>query len=117
MAIFTAGIPGSGKSYALKYLFGLEASRILDLDDEMLKHPGYDAARPAAIYEDKAAYEWADAALETRLQSLLLDPPEVWGMDGTGTKVQRTTRRMRAAQEAGYAPHTHRTRLVILLKT
>jgi hypothetical protein len=103
LAIFTAGVPGAGKSYALRKLLGLDPTNILDLDDEIALHPNFDPAAPSAIYSDASAYAWADAALEARFQSLLLDPPELWGMDGTGTKVQRTRRRMRAAQQAGCA--------------
>jgi hypothetical protein len=100
-------VPGAGKSYALRELLRLDPTNILDLDDEIAFHPNFDPAVPSAIYSDASAYAWADEVLEARFQRLLLDPPELWGMDGTGTKVQRTRRRMRAAQEAGCAQHPY----------
>lgn len=101
--IFTCGLPGSGKTSQLKNLYDLEDIKILDLDREMKRHRRFDPADPTALYDNAEAYAWADARVEAQFQDCLRsrEPPLV-AVDGTGARVERTSRRMRQAQEAGY---------------
>lgn len=72
VVVFTAGAPGSGKSYTLHHLFGLErVTEMIDLDSVMPEHPHYDAAHPAALYDQHAAYKWADERVELKFQGAL----------------------------------------------
>jgi len=102
--IFTAGLPGSGKTFALKQRYGLENLVMLDLDVIMKEHPDFDPAEPARIYSERSAYAWADDRLQEEFEGILKrDPqPPLVAFDGTGTKVKRRIERMHQAREAGY---------------
>ena len=116
--VFTAGAPGSGKTYTLHKIFGLDRVDMLDLDAVMPRHPDYDPCRPEALYTQPDAYTWADAQVEERFQSILRKPyidlsvgdePTRAGstarfvcVDGTGTHVDRQKRRMSEAKRAGF---------------
>mmetsp|Transcript_31072 Transcript_31072/g.93305 ORF Transcript_31072/g.93305 Transcript_31072/m.93305 type:complete len:276 (-) Transcript_31072:24-851(-) len=112
--VFTAGAPGAGKTYTLHRLFGLEnlemldAVEMLDLDSAMKRHPEYDAADAAALYSRNDAYQWANERVERKFQQTLKNPfhgdgrGRVVCFDGTGTRIQRQIRRMRAAKKAGF---------------
>ena len=80
---------------------------MLDLDLEISQHPSFDAAAPAAIYADRAAYEWADARIEHAFQRALRAESELQTivLDGTGTKLGRCIQRMRDAQRLGWWTH------------
>eukprot|EP00939_MAST-03C_sp_MAST-3C-sp1_P002415 g2415.t1 len=105
--VFTAGAPGSGKTFCLNKIFGLSnVSFMLDLDLVMPNHPKFDPKQPHLLYEQKAAYEWADERIEERFKDLL-ENHEKYGhklvcFDGTGTHVGRQIRRMRMAKDAGF---------------
>mmetsp|Transcript_10005 Transcript_10005/g.18802 ORF Transcript_10005/g.18802 Transcript_10005/m.18802 type:complete len:396 (+) Transcript_10005:702-1889(+) len=101
LAIFTAGIPGAGKTHTLNQFYGLEECNILDLDKEIKHHPLYNPLDPAEVYNNVEAYAWANERLEASLKAKMSAPPAVWAIDGTGTKVERTMRRMKEAQNAG----------------
>mmetsp|Transcript_28449 Transcript_28449/g.39303 ORF Transcript_28449/g.39303 Transcript_28449/m.39303 type:complete len:216 (-) Transcript_28449:8-655(-) len=101
VVIFTAGLPGAGKTSALHQLYSLEDEDILDLDTEMKACPLYDPGAPASVYDVPEAYYWADSKLEAKYINRLQSPPIITAVDGTGSKVDRTVRRMREAQEAG----------------
>ena len=107
--VFTAGVPGSGKTYVLNRLYGLDSLEMLDLDAVMPEHPRFDPNHPELLYEQKAAYDWADERIEERFQQLCRTPRysstglgRMVCLDGTGTNVERQRRRMREAKAAGY---------------
>lgn len=76
------------------------------------------------IYDDPAAYSWADSRVESKLWQLLgsvdnlrnlpwaaerLGPPspdpdhhDIVAIDGTGTKIKRRLQRVKAARDAGF---------------
>ena len=63
--IFTAGAPGSGKTYCLHSIYGLDNVTMIDLDSEMKYHPNYvDRGNNSHLYEAKASYKWADEMVE-----------------------------------------------------
>jgi predicted ABC-type ATPase len=101
--IFTAGIPGAGKTYVLHQLLGLGNITLLDLDTAIIKHPTYDPKKPEAAYQT-IAYQWANDQVEKMFDEVLQKPAEhkLVAFDGTGTKVGRSVRRMQAAKEAGF---------------
>ena len=106
--VFTAGAPGSGKTYTLHRLYGLGNLELLDLDVVMKEHPQYNAQQPEALYAKRAAYDWSNRHVETRFQHLCQAPRHSNGVgrlvcfDGTGTHVERQKRRMWEAKNAGY---------------
>ena len=106
--IFTAGAPGSGKTYTLHHLFGLDNVNMLDLDTVMPHHPEFDAAHKEKLYTRKDAYDWANEQVELRFKQLCNYPfyadgrGKVVCFDGTGTHVARQKRRMWDAKHAGF---------------
>jgi len=120
-AIFLAGLPGSGKSRVIESRYGVlrppeynwgtlpsssTSTAILDLDAEMLKHPGFDPAAPHRVYDVEGAYDWADERVEERFIECCLDASIARiVLDGTGTKVARRTQRMIDAKRHGLWVH------------
>ena len=115
--VFTAGAPGSGKTYTLHRLYGLHNLEMLDLDRMMPQHPHYDASCPEALYARQDAYNWANERVETRFQEVCRQPWHDAGrdndserarngrficFDGTGTHAERQKRRMWDAKRAGF---------------
>ncbi|KAJ1455630.1 FAD-linked oxidoreductase-like protein [Pelagophyceae sp. CCMP2097] len=106
--VFTAGCPGSGKTYVLHHIYGLESILMLDVDLCMVHHPEYDPTKPEALYSKRQAYEWADAVVEAKFQEVLQRPSHyshsgrIVGFDGTGTNIARQIRRIKQAKEAGF---------------
>jgi hypothetical protein len=102
--IFTLGLPGSGKTAALKKRWGLENLTILDLDLEMRKHPKYDPQNRSSVYDDPDAYVWANAEVQKRLDGLCTSRPLVplVALDGTGTHIERQISRFQQVRSAGY---------------
>jgi hypothetical protein len=112
-AIFTAGAPGSGKTWVVHQLFGgLDSLHHLDLDCVMRGHRDYASLSSCAeLYSRESAYNWADGEVERRFAAALAAGGGVAGaenrttticLDGTGTNVDRTKRRMRMAKESGF---------------
>lgn len=106
-AVFTAGAPGSGKTYTVHQLFGLDQLEIIDLDKAMKGHPEFTAHARHEVYEKVEAYKWADARVEELFQAALRrgaddDASVRICVDGTGTNVARQQRRMSEARGAGF---------------
>jgi predicted ABC-type ATPase len=101
--IFTAGVPGAGKTYVLHQLRTLGNLTLLDLDTAIMEHATYDPKKPEAAYQT-IAYEWANEQVETMFHDVLANPADhkLVAFDGTGTKVGRSIRRMQAAKSAGF---------------
>ena len=107
--VFTAGAPGSGKTYSLDRIYGLGNILTLDLDEEMKNHPDFDENNPAKLYNNKIAYQWANERLEKRYQNILMSTKKnipndhaILCIDGTGTHIERQVRRMTQAKDAGF---------------
>lgn len=106
MAVFTVGVPGSGKTCVLNRIFGWWKDRVdIDIDDDMRAHPSYDPANPHLVYDSVAAYAWADSRVEARFEEAIRTKAtdRLIVMDGTGTKVASRIARMRFARAHGYA--------------
>jgi predicted ABC-type ATPase len=104
-AVFTVGVPGSGKSRVLDLIFGWRGDRLLlDLDDEMKAHPSYDPLAPHLVYDSADAYAWADERVVRRFEAALSAraPHRLLVFDGTGTKVASRIARMEQARASGY---------------
>lgn len=104
-AIFTAGAPGSGKTYTVHRLLGLDQVEMIDLDKAIKNHPDFCVEQPKKVYEKVEAYEWADARVEELFQAALVrgaNEPVRICIDGTGTNVARQQRRMSQARSAGF---------------
>ena len=73
MAVFMAGLPGSGKTRVIDGRYGLSRSTtlLLDLDTEIIHHPKYDPDDPPAVYASAGAYTWADERVEEKFQAAL----------------------------------------------
>ena len=113
VAVFMIGLPGSGKSRVIAYRYTLDRAKreplgtttVLDLDNEIVRHPQYDPNDPDRLYLDQGqeAYKWADARVEAQfLESLNSAHIKRLVVDGTGTNVERQMRRMAQAREAGF---------------
>ena len=106
MAVFMAGLPGSGKTRVIDGRYGLSRSTtlLLDLDTEIIHHPKYDPDDPPAVYASAGAYTWADERVEERFQAALHQKHRFRRlvMDGTGAKVERRVQRMDDASRAGW---------------
>lgn len=106
--VFTAGAPGSGKTFSLNNIYGLNnIDMMLDLDLVMPDHPHYDASAPHKVYEEKSAYEWANERIEETFVKEVLEGHEKNDLqlvcfDGTGVHVERRKRRMKMAKDAGF---------------
>ena len=87
--VFMCGVPGSGKTRIIRSRFGpgspCSSALVIDLDLEMRHHPEFDESNPASIYDDPAAYAWADKRVERHFQAALHDE-QLSGIvvDGTG---------------------------------
>lgn len=101
--IFTAGLPGAGKTTILHRYYDLRNVVVLDLDLEMMNHPDFNPQKPALVYNSKHAYKWANERVEQRFAELLLHPEPLVALDGTGTKIKRQVSRIRRARSAGYS--------------
>ena len=104
--IFTAGAPGSGKTYTVNRLFGLDNVEMIDLDKAISKHPEFQIDAPRKVYEKAEAYRWADERVEEMYAAALQRGAAQEGVkicvDGTGTNIERQLRRMRDARAAEF---------------
>jgi predicted ABC-type ATPase len=103
--VFTAGAPGSGKTYCLHRIYGLDNITVLDLDSEIQHHPAYNPDVPEEVYADRIAYEWANRKVEQRFSRTICEHAgkrSLVCLDGTGTHVERQVRRMREAKDQGW---------------
>jgi predicted kinase len=111
--VFTAGAPGSGKTFVVHNLFDLNSFRAhLDLDHAMRQHPLFDPLDQTKLYSKldsisgkREAYLWADARIEEEFRALVQQSPSNdmrLLVDGTGTNVPRTLKRMEIARNAGF---------------
>lgn len=101
VAVFLAGMPGSGKSRVCRMAY--KDAQIIDLDEEIRKHPLYDGTEPPSkIYEVPGVYDWANERVEKKFQESIRDSSiATIVLDGTGTKVERRSSRIEAARSLG----------------
>ena len=93
--VFSMGLPAAGKSYtaAIEY----HRHDVIDSDAIMAAHPAYNPNNPAALYP------WAAEVSETLFDEALEVLDRDILIDGTGTDIDRMTRKMTAATDAGYS--------------
>ena len=96
LAVFTMGLPGSGKSTVANRLFDLDAMDVIDPDAIKADHPDYDPKNPSALHA--WSNEQAELIYSASLSAGVLDV----FVDGTGTNAEKMIRRMGQAREAGY---------------
>lgn len=98
-AIFSMGLPASGKSYMLGTHYGehLKAGRLINLDPDEIKkeHPDYNVKNP------NATHAWSQARTAERWDTALGGRKNVV-LDGTGTNAERLVHRIEQAKERGY---------------
>ena len=95
--VFTMGLPGAGKSTALRELGIDETHEILDPDAVKESHPDYDPKNPSALHD------WSMQEIESRwIEEVLASGEGRWVVDGTGTNAERMVRRMRQARSVGF---------------
>jgi len=97
--VFTLGVPGSGKTFCLRRRYDFAKISLVDLDEEMKKHPRYDAEHPSILYKDPDAYRWANDRTQERYESLLRNRHPLIAVDGTGTHIDRQKLRIQQAKE------------------
>ena len=97
--VFTLGIPGAGKSFCLRRRYDFSKIALVDLDEEMKKHPKYDATHPSLLYKDPEAYRWANDRTQERYEMLLRRRHPLIAVDGTGTHIDRQKVRIQMAKE------------------
>ena len=103
--VYCMGVPGSGKTFAVKRCFPKAKIQLLDLDLVMKDHPEFNAESPSELYEKKAAYRWANNEIERELIERLSaprSPNSLIVVDGTGTHLERQRRRMKLSRDAGF---------------
>ena len=94
--IFTAGLPGSGKSTTLRRLGLLNTHTTIDPDSIKETHEDYDPKNPQALHA------WSKEISEIQFQSACDEGTGRYIIDGTGTNAEKMIRRMRQAKAAGF---------------
>lgn len=115
LALFTMGLPGSGKTTVARRLFDLEAMVKIDPDAFKESHPDYDPKNPQALHawsNRKAEEQFAKVLYQTihllttqrrtTTSTLGLPTPADLFIDGTGTNAEKIVRRIQQAKAAGY---------------
>lgn len=115
--VFTAGVPASGKTCALRAIsVAWPSITMLDMDNEMIGHPLYQRGDPQAVYALATAREWARRRVDAGLHRALAErvPGRLIAVDGTGRNAERRQQLMLAAREAGYLVHLVHVRVTNL---
>jgi len=103
---FTAGLPGSGKSSALRSLEHLSGAVVLDSDSVKASHPDFDGIRERADPDEMTAlHEWS-RIIHDRACLVAANETDPSGpsyiIDGTGCDGAEVLTLGRVAYEAGY---------------
>ena len=91
----TAGLPGSGKGWAISKL-NIQGV-IADPDKFKEAHPDYDPKNPAPLHA------WSNEQCEKLIEATLAEGKDDLIIDGTGVNAEKMVRRMEQAREAGYS--------------
>lgn len=95
-AIYTMGLPGSGKSTVANQRMDLASMVVVDPDAHKAAHPDYDPKDPQALHA------WSNEQAEAQYEAALADGTQDIFVDGTGTNAEKLVRRMQQARAAGY---------------
>ena len=95
LAIFTAGLPGSGKTTVASRRYDLTKMVVVDPDSFKEAHPDYDPKNPGVLHE------WSSKKAEA-LFALSIAEGTPMLVDGTGTNAEKMIRRINAAKAAGF---------------
>lgn len=99
-AIFSMGLPASGKSTTLKAKYGNDYRNFNFLDCDSIKeeHPDYDPKRPELVHD------WSKEQLKKRV-ALALERGDNIIMDSTATNISRIVAEMEDCKRKGYFVH------------
>ncbi len=100
--VFTMGLPAAGKSTWIAANLA-DSHTVIDPDAIKESHPDYDPKNPAALHA------WSKEISEAMFADALAGGEGLWVVDGTGTNAEKMVRRIRQAEDAGFA-----TRLVFI---
>lgn len=100
--VFSLGLPASGKTTCLRRRFACEKAALIDLDEEIKKHPSYNRNDKASVYDNKEAYDWANDCVQRRFQYLMKMNSPLIAIDGTGTHISRQKERIGLAKSFNY---------------
>lgn len=94
VVVFTAGLPGSGKSTVIKKS-EYSNFRILDCDDIKKSHPDYNPKNPSLLHA------WSKSELKKLVNNALTKDDNVV-LDTTGTNVNRMLTEINMFKKAGF---------------
>tara|TARA_R110000824_G_scaffold35418_4_gene111104 strand:+ start:2094 stop:2591 length:498 start_codon:yes stop_codon:yes gene_type:complete len=96
-AIFTMGLPASGKSTVANETYDMAALVVVDPDLFKESHPAYDANDPGALHG------WSNERAEELITATFAEGVSDIFIDGTGVNAEKMVRRMNQAKAAGYS--------------
>lgn len=94
-AIFTMGLPGSGKSTTLKKMYDLSNYAVIDPDEIKKEMPDYDPKNPAVYHE------WSKEQADSRTTRAIAEGRNIV-IDGTGTNEGKMLTQISDLQMKGY---------------
>lgn len=94
-AVFTMGLPASGKSTLVNKKYGREEFTIIDPDEIKKEQADYDPKNPSVYHE------WSKLMAMQRTADAIANEENVV-IDGTGTNVEKMYKQMREFQSLGY---------------
>ena len=95
LAIFTMGLPGSGKSTVANDRYPIGRMTVIDPDLFKEAHPDYDPKDPGVLHA------WSNDKAEALLAETMASGTDML-VDGTGTNSEKMLRRMNDAKSFGY---------------
>lgn len=94
-AIFSMGLPGSGKSYTLNNMYDLSGFTVIDPDEIKKEKSDYDPKNPAVYHE------WSKEQAKIRMNRAIEEGRNLV-IDGTGTNDSKMLRQIVNLQQEGY---------------
>jgi len=95
-AVFTMGLPGSGKSTMVRKSGLADGATIIDPDAVKKSHPNYDPKNCAPLHA------WSKTVADAQLAAALADGTTRLVVDGTGVNAEVMMAKIRQVQAAGF---------------